>query len=89
MLYNWSSIYQRLITSGQDFDQLTPVISIWLLGFNLLNNPAFMTHSPARSTPRPSRSRAIGSLSLSPRQRRTCSHWSRPKLRIDLGGEGA
>jgi predicted transposase/invertase (TIGR01784 family) len=44
MLYNWSSIYQRLITSGQDFDQLTPVISIWLLGFNLLDNPAHHHH---------------------------------------------
>jgi predicted transposase/invertase (TIGR01784 family) len=48
MLYNWSSIYQRLISSGQDFDQLTPVISIWLLGFNLLDNPAHHHHFQVR-----------------------------------------
>ena len=35
MLYSWSDIYGAQLESGQDFDQLKPVISIWLLSDNM------------------------------------------------------
>ncbi|ETR65677.1 MAG: transcriptional regulator [Candidatus Magnetoglobus multicellularis str. Araruama] len=31
MLFNWASIYHSQLTSGQDYTQLKPTISIWLL----------------------------------------------------------
>jgi|GEM_PF-172778 len=37
MLYTWSDIYQAQLGSGDDFHQLKPVISIWLLRKTLFN----------------------------------------------------
>ena len=35
MLYSWCDIYGAQLESGQDFDRLEPVISIWLLAENM------------------------------------------------------
>jgi predicted transposase/invertase (TIGR01784 family) len=48
MLYNWTSIYNRLISTGDNFERLTPVISIWLLANNLLDTPAHHHHFQIR-----------------------------------------
>ena len=39
MLYTWSSIYHRQIESGDDYEQLQPVIAIWLLNETLFDEP--------------------------------------------------
>lgn len=39
MLFNWSDIYQKQLNEGDDFENLKPVISIWLLGENLFDVP--------------------------------------------------
>ena len=44
MLYTWSDIYQSQLNSGDDFDQLKPVVSIWLLGENLLKQSSGYHH---------------------------------------------
>ena len=45
MLYTWSDIYQSQLTSGEQFSELRPVISIWLLTENLFpQSPAFHHH---------------------------------------------
>ena len=45
ILYTWSDIYQSQLNSGDDYDKLKPIISIWLLGENLLkNSPAHHHH---------------------------------------------
>jgi predicted transposase/invertase (TIGR01784 family) len=38
MLYTWSSIYHSQISKGNDFAQLKPVISIWILNESLFDN---------------------------------------------------
>jgi predicted transposase/invertase (TIGR01784 family) len=48
MLYNWTALYQRQMNAGEDFDKLAPVISIWLLGNNLLDTPAHHHHFQVR-----------------------------------------
>jgi len=44
MLYTWSDIYQSQLTSGKNFKELKPVVSIWLLGDTLLNQSAEFHH---------------------------------------------
>ena len=45
MLYTWSDIYQSQIQSGEQFSELRPVISIWMLTENLFpKSPAFHHH---------------------------------------------
>ena len=45
MLYTWSDIYQSQIQSGEQFSELSPVISIWMLTENLFSeSPAFHHH---------------------------------------------
>ncbi|MBF0240310.1 MAG: Rpn family recombination-promoting nuclease/putative transposase [SAR324 cluster bacterium] len=44
ILYNWSVLYKSLIHSGEDFPQLKPVISIWLLASSLLENSTEFHH---------------------------------------------
>ncbi|MBF0240053.1 MAG: Rpn family recombination-promoting nuclease/putative transposase [SAR324 cluster bacterium] len=45
ILYTWSDLYQSQLESGENFDQLHPVISIWLLTSVLLpQSPAFHHH---------------------------------------------
>ncbi|QTA83291.1 Putative transposase, RpnA-like [Desulfonema limicola] len=38
MLYTWSSTYHAQIEKGEDYDQLKPVISIWILDRNLFKD---------------------------------------------------
>jgi predicted transposase/invertase (TIGR01784 family) len=38
MLYTWSSMYHSQISKGNDFAQLKPVISIWILNESLFDN---------------------------------------------------
>ena len=38
MLLNWASIYSDGISEGEDYQQLRPVIAIWLLAENLYND---------------------------------------------------
>jgi len=38
ILYTWSSIYHSQIQEGDNFQKLTPVISIWILDGNLFEN---------------------------------------------------
>ena len=45
MLYTWSDIYRSQLQSGEEFAQLRPVISIWMLTPNLFpESPAFHHH---------------------------------------------
>ncbi len=45
MLYTWSDIYQSQLQSGEQFSELRPVISIWMLTENLIpESPAFHHH---------------------------------------------
>ncbi|NQZ10712.1 MAG: Rpn family recombination-promoting nuclease/putative transposase [Algicola sp.] len=44
MLHNWGDIYQGQLVEGVGFDQLKPVISIWLLTGNLIKNSSHCHH---------------------------------------------
>ncbi len=45
MLYTWSNIYTASIKQGQDFEDLAPVVSIWLLKDSLfIGRPSFHHH---------------------------------------------
>ena len=45
MLYTWGGIYQNQISEGENFDELKPVISIWLLaGDNFRKGPSSHYH---------------------------------------------
>jgi predicted transposase/invertase (TIGR01784 family) len=53
MLHNWSDIYQQQLVSGDDYDRLRAVVSIWILQSDLLpQSPAwhhqFRLHDPQR-----------------------------------------
>ena len=47
MLYTWSDIYQAQLGSGENFTQLKPVVSIWLLGENLFDTAHHHHHFQA------------------------------------------
>ena len=56
MLYTWRDIYQSQLGSGDDFKQLKPVVSIWLLGENLFNQSQshhhhFQAYDPVNKIP--------------------------------------
>ncbi|MBF0240634.1 MAG: Rpn family recombination-promoting nuclease/putative transposase [SAR324 cluster bacterium] len=45
MLYTWSDLYAAQLKSGEDYQQLQPVVSIWLLsGILFPESPAFHHH---------------------------------------------
>jgi predicted transposase/invertase (TIGR01784 family) len=44
MLYTWSDIYAAQLQDGEKYDDLHPVISIWLLAENLFNSTSVAHH---------------------------------------------
>lgn len=44
IVYNWADIYSQQLKSGQDYSQLKPTYSIWLLAENLLIEDTDYTH---------------------------------------------
>jgi predicted transposase/invertase (TIGR01784 family) len=49
ILYNWTDVYSQQLKSGQDYDQLRPTYSIWLLAEKLLpDDSEYMHHYKMR-----------------------------------------
>ncbi|SJM89099.1 conserved hypothetical protein [Crenothrix polyspora] len=44
ILYNWTDVYSQQLKSGQDYGQLKPTYSIWLLAENLLSDDSQYVH---------------------------------------------
>ena len=44
IIYNWADIYSQQLKSGQDYGQLRPTYSIWLLAENLLSDDSQYVH---------------------------------------------
>jgi len=44
IIYNWADIYSQQLKSGQDYTELRPTYSIWLLAENLLRNDNQTVH---------------------------------------------
>jgi len=44
IVYNWTDIYSQQLKSGQDYSQLKPTYSIWLLAENLLTQDTDYSH---------------------------------------------
>jgi predicted transposase/invertase (TIGR01784 family) len=51
MVYTWSDVYQGQLSAGQGYQQLAPVISIWLLKHVLLRDSALAHHCFVLSDP--------------------------------------
>ncbi len=44
ILNTWSGVYSKQIIEGEDYSELAPVISIWLLGSNLFHKSSRYHH---------------------------------------------
>jgi predicted transposase/invertase (TIGR01784 family) len=48
IIYNWADIYSQQLKSGQDYHQLRPTYSIWLLAENLISDNEHLHHYKMR-----------------------------------------